>query len=178
MRSVRWLAPCQRWGAVLGAGLALAALLSSCAFSNIDLIQDHRVHILSPHAGQTVQLPVTIRWRTTGLSTGVGRLAVRFAVFVDRPVVKPGASLRSIASGDSQCLRVPSCPGPTYLREHGVYVVAGTQLTLPFLADLRNPSAGITKDQHTVTIVILRGDHRDGESAFSVTFYVARSGTA
>ena len=161
-----------------GIALLLAgALSSSCAFSNIDLIQDHRVHLVAPATDQTVHLPVTIRWSVNGLQPGVGNPPVRFAVFVDRAVIKPGTTLRSIASGDQRCLQEPSCPSASYLQERGVYLVSGTQLTLPFLADLRNAGSHTSKDTHTVTIVILDGDRRNGESAFSRTFFVARGRT-
>jgi hypothetical protein len=158
----------------MAAALLAATLSSGCAFSNIDLVQDHRVHILAPAAEQTVHLPVTIRWSVSGLDPGAGNPPVRFAVFVDRAVIKPGTTLRSVASGDHRCLQDPTCPNTTYLREHGVYLVSGTELTLPFLPDLRNSGSHTTRDTHTVTIVILDGDRRDGESAFTRTFFVAR----
>lgn len=161
------------WATALLLGLGL----SSCAFSGINLLQDHRVHIQSPKTDQTVRLPVTITWTASDISVGQGQPPVQFAVFVDRAPVKPGATLRSIADGDNLCLRNPACPDATYLRVHGVYVVDGMQLTLPFLADLRTAHSAIHQDQHTVTIVILHGGRRDGESAFTRTFYVARTGS-
>jgi hypothetical protein len=127
------------------------ALLPACAFNHIDLVQDHRVHITAPAEQQHVRLPVTISWRTDGLASN------RFAVFVDRRVIKPGAAL----TGDA-----------TYLREHGVYVVDADSLTIPFLPDRR--LTGINRDFHTVTVVILDGDHRSGESAFTRDFVIDR----
>ena len=162
---------------LLGLLAAAAPLwLTGCAFSNIDLVQDHRVHIVTPRTDAVVRLPVTISWRTSGLPALLGGAPVRFAVFVDRRVIKPGADLWSVADGDRQCLRSRGCPNADYLHQHGVYVVSGTSLTLPFLPDLRNSSAGIRTDRHTVTVVILRGDHRDGESAFIRSFTIARTG--
>lgn len=158
--------------------LLAGALSGGCAFSNIDLVQDHRVHIVSPATDQMVHLPVTIRWSVNGLQPGAGDPPVRFAVFVDRAVIKPGSTLRSVASGDERCLKDPSCPDDSYLREHDVYLVTGTELRLPFLPDLRNAGSHSSKDAHTVTIVILDGDRRNGESAFTRTFYVARGKTA
>jgi hypothetical protein len=161
---------------VLAMAAMLAITLPGCAFSNIDLLQDRRVHIQSPKTDQTVNLPVTITWTASDIAVGQGRPPVLFGVFVDRAPIKPGATLRSVAGGDKQCLRNPSCPDATYLRVHGVYVVDGTQLTLPFLADLRTAHSPVHQDVHTVTIVLLIGDRRDGESAFTRTFYVARTG--
>jgi hypothetical protein len=126
--------------------------MPACAFNHIDLVQDHRVHITAPAEQQHVRLPVTISWRTDGLSSS------RFAVFVDRRVIKPGAALPSLDA--------------TYLREHGVYVVDADSLTIPFLPDRR--LTGISTDFHTVTVVILDRDHRSGESAFTRDFVIDR----
>ena len=164
----------RRW---LAAAAVLAITLSGCAFEHINLLQDHRVHIQAPGTDQTVSLPVTVRWAVRDLAVGQGAAPIEFAVFVDRRAISPGASIRSVADGDSQCLANPACPDATYLRVHGVYLVDGTQLTLPFLADLRTAHSPIHQDEHTVTIVYLKDGHRYGESAFTRTFYVARSGS-
>jgi hypothetical protein len=159
----------------VAAAVAFALSTAGCAFSNINLVQDHRVALISPKAYSTVHLPVTVSWRTRNLPTSLDGQPLRFAVFVDRRVVAPGADVRSVASGDPNCRAAQGCPNAAYLRSHGVYVVTGTSLTLPFLPDLRDPSAGVRHDSHTVTVVILRGDRRDGESAFSTSFTIDRS---
>lgn len=161
----------------LAAVICIASASTGCAFSNIDLVQDHRVALLSPKPYATVRLPVTVSWRTQNLPSALGGQPVRFAVFVDRRVVEPGADLRSVANGDRNCRPTQGCPNAAYLQAHGVYVVTGTSLTLQFLPDLRDSSAGVRQDIHTVTVVILRGEHRDGESAFSRSFTIDRSGT-
>lgn len=161
--------PGRRVTALVGA-FATVLVAGGCAFSNIDLVQDHRLHFTAPAAYATVALPVTIRWTVTSDV----RPGTKFAVFVDRTVIKPGASLRSVADGDRQCLSNPSCPTSRYLRAHDVYVVSSPELTLHFLSDLAGTQRGTSKDAHTVTVVILKDGHRDGENAFSRTFYVRR----
>ncbi|HVV76748.1 MAG TPA: hypothetical protein VHC43_11990 [Mycobacteriales bacterium] len=160
--------------AALAGALTLGLCAPACAFSNIDLVQDHRVHINEPASYSTVGLPLTIRW------TASSTLApdTQYAVFVDRTVIKPGASIRTVANGDRQCLANPACPTPTYLHDHDVYVVSSPQLTLKFLPDLAGTKRGISQDEHTITVVILNDGKRDGENAFSRTFYIRREASA
>ena len=144
-------------------GLLAATLLtvSGCAFTGIDLVRDTRVSIDSPHDGDTVSLPLTVRWSTTAPG-------LTFAVFVDRTVIKSGQSLRAVVpSQDTGCLRSTTCPDAAYLARHGVYVTDTTEAVIP-----RMTSNGKKREGHRVIVIVLKDGKRDGEGSFSRTVYL------
>lgn len=154
---------------ILSASFAALMLVSSCQFSNIDVIEDRRVKIMSPKDWATVTMPVTIRWEGSDVE------GLRYAVFVDRPPMKPGAPLRELAKDDDVCLARPDCPDKAWLENHNVYLPETESLTVPFLPDGRPLNRPEARDLHEVLIVLLDGDTREGEAAFRSRFYVDRS---
>lgn len=151
--------------AVLVAG---TLALEGCAVSGVDLVQDRRVEIQEPAEQASVSPPLTVRWSahdTAGL---------HFAVFVDRPPIPPGASLRSLAKQDHACLARPDCPDQAWLAGKGVYVADSTAVRVAALGDNRPEHQPRARDAHEVTIVLLDGDRRSGESAWHRQFYVPR----
>jgi len=145
----------------LGAAAAALLSLSGCAFTGIDLVRDSRVSIQSPRDGETVSLPLTVRWSSKGAG-------LTYAVFVDKTVIKSGATLRAVVpSTDTECLRDSACPDAAYLARHSVYVTDTTQVVIPrILGD------GKKREAHRVIVIILKDGRRDGEGAFSRTVYV------
>jgi hypothetical protein len=146
-----------------------ALALAACTFSNVDLVQDRRVHILTPGDQATVTTPLTMRWsaRDTG--------SLRFAVFVDRATLRPGERLRSVVpKDDTVCRSDPHCPDASWLASNGVYITAGTSLTLPSLKDNRPANNLGARDSHTITVVLLDGDRRQGEGSWYRQVYVNR----
>jgi hypothetical protein len=150
-------------------GTAAAALLavSGCAFSGIDLVRDTRLSLLGPKDGATVSLPFRIDWKVDkDIAPGH---QVSYAVFVDRTPVKSGQTLRSaVSSTDTGCRSDPACPDVAYLARHDVYVVSQPHATIP-----RVPGADEKRKAHRVIVIILVDGKRDGEGAFSRTFYVS-----
>lgn len=145
----------------LGAAAAALLSLSGCAFSGIDLMRDTRVSIQSPGDGDTVSLPMTVRW--TAKEAGL-----TYAVFVDKTVIKSGATLRAVVpSTDTECLHDSSCPDPAYLARHGVYVTDVPHVVIP-----RMTSNGKKREAHRIIVIVLKDGRRDGEGAFSRTVYV------
>jgi hypothetical protein len=147
----------------------LASMLGACTFTNVDLMKDRRVQILTPHDQATVGMPVTVRW--TAHDTG----SLRFAVFVDRSTLRPGASLRSLVPKDDAACRADShCPDADWLASNGVYLADTTSVTLPSLKDNRPEHNHGARDTHTITIVLLDGDRRKGEGSWYRLIYVDR----
>ena len=158
----------RRYLAVVAAWLAVLTL-AGCAFSNVDLVKDRRVHILTPGDQATVTTPLTLRW--TARDTG----SLRFAVFVDRSTLRPGARLRSLVpKDDTACRADPKCPDASWLSSNGVYIVSGTSVTLPSLTDKRPANSHGARDSHTITVVLLDGDRRQGEGSWYRQVYVDR----
>jgi hypothetical protein len=162
-RSARWL---------LAALLVFA--LAGCSFQNLAFVTDTRLQILSPTQQALVHLPVTIRWRMRDFTVappGSGtpsKDAGYFAVFVDRAPVRPGQTLRAVASGDDSCLHTAGCPNAAYLAEHGVYTTTADQIALAVIPSLNNYQQ---VQLHEVTIVLLdTAGRRIGESAWYVDF--------
>jgi hypothetical protein len=145
-------------------GLVLCAGLSGCAFSGIDLVQDHSVTIVAPADQASVSLPLRVTW-TGSLAPGQ-----TFALFVDETTLRPGQTLRSLARHDPACLATPGCPGPSWLSGHGIYVTRSHSLTLTYLANLATVPG--SRNAHTLTIVKLAQGRRVGEGAWYRQFYV------
>ncbi len=147
-------------------------MLPACTFSGVDLVKDQRVHFVTPDDQATVRVPLTVKWRaehTDGLT---------FAVFVDRHTMRSGTSLRSLVpKDDSACRADPKCPDASWLSSNGVYLVKGTSITLTNLKDNRPDHDDSARDSHTITVILLDGDKRDGEGAWSRQVYVDRSGS-
>jgi hypothetical protein len=90
-----------------------------------------------------------------------------FAVFVDRPPIKPGATMKDVAKGDRFCEQNPRCPDAAYLHQHYVFTTTKTALTMPQIPNLIGSKE--TLQLHTITIVLMdTSGHRIGESAWEL----------
>jgi hypothetical protein len=151
---------------VVSAVLA-AGLLASCAVRGLAFEDDERVDIVSPADRASVQLPLTIRWRTSDLrpaATG----GPSFAVFVDRAPIRPGQHISALA--DDACERRRGCPDAAYLRSRYVFLTDATSVTVDALP---TPTGQRTaaENRHHATIVLIDGDGRRlGEHAYTVEF--------
>ena len=98
-----------------------------------------------------------------------------FAIFVDRPPVAPGKTLRAVADRDTSCLRTPGCPDASYLADRQIYTTAGDRFVLDRVADFVDNRE---KEQlHEVTVVLLdSAGRRIGESAWYLEFWLPRAG--
>jgi hypothetical protein len=147
----------------------LALCSSGCAVHDLAFENDHRLEFVTPKSRETVDLPVTIRWRAPEIRAQAGA-GPYFAVFIDREPIRPGQSLRAV--GDAVCKRTPGCPDAAYLRDRFVFVTSQHSLTLTAL-----PARGGTRtggrDTHQAVVVLVDGKgNRTGEAAFRREFVV------
>lgn len=154
--------------------LTVFALLgASCTFSNISLRADKRITIVSPHDREDVRPPFQLRWTARDFETGPGALGsgdAYYMVFVDRQPMRPGGTVKSL--GDDVCRRDPACPDEQWLNARWIFATASTSLDFEALpSTLPTTTRKGTKEDHTITIVLMRGDRRVGESAFTVEFF-------
>lgn len=157
----------------------VSLLLTGCSTSEFAFRVDKSISFVAPDARETVRLPTTIRWRD---DQPPASLAVRpsdpaasyYGVFVDRAPLGPGKTILSLIDRDDSCRRTPGCPDAAFLARLKAYFTATPKLSLEFLADLRPSRRGGTKDPHEVTVVRMHGDRRQGEAAFTRTFFVER----
>src|SRR4051794_4186108 len=176
------------WSAVLIVAVLAGVGVSGCKASALDFVADQRVHFTAPRSRVTRSLPVTLRWTIHDFMVagpGTGKPSARrgyFALFVDRAPVPPGKTLRAVASGDENCMHTAGCPDQAYLASRSVYTTTHTTFTLTELASLNGgykPSSQQHKQLHQVTIVLLdTAGRRIGESAWSVEFWLQRSGSS
>lgn len=178
MRSTR---AAGRYAAAYGLlGLALAG----CGLTHMQDLNfrvDDRLHFRSPADRSVVRPPVTITWTMRDFALAApgsappSRNAGYFAVFLDRSPVKPGATLRDVAGSDPTCLRNPHCPGPGYLRDHGVFVTTVPSLQLRLLPPILGGGSGL--QLHTITVVLMdTAGHRIGESAWELDLRTPKVG--
>ena len=146
------------------AGLVAVALLAAGCGGVRMWHTDESVRITAPRELQQVSAPVTIKWRSTNAAN-------RYAVFVDRPPIKPGQSLKAIAGNDPGCQRDPSCPTPAYLLEHDVFLTSEDSVSVPYFAQLGGISGRDKPATHYATVVLIDPTgHRAGEAAWVVDF--------
>lgn len=151
--------------AAIAASFVITA--ASCTFSSAAMRLDETVRMESPAAGSTVRLPVRLDWSVDGPT----RTRAAWGVFVDRPPVRPGSNVASVAKGDPGCEPIPGCPDEAYLLAHGIIVTADTEVTLPTIArPARNEP-----DRHVVTLVALDSQRRRiGDGSWAVSFFIER----
>ena len=165
---------------------AAAAVLSTagCGIAHpqdLNFTVDKRLQFQAPPARALVTAPVTVRWTMAGFRTepagsgAAGPDAGYFAVFVDRAPIRPGQTMRAVATGDELCLHQPGCPDAAYLAARQIYTTTATSLTLPQIPPL---SGNVQRVQyHTVTVVLMdTTGHRIGESAWELDLRMRRSG--
>ncbi|HEX6395694.1 MAG TPA: hypothetical protein VFZ97_19855 [Acidimicrobiales bacterium] len=161
----------RRWlgfrACVAAAGVAASALLiAGCGGLNFS--HDSRLSIIAPGSLSTVSTPVDLRW-SGGLRAGS---TAKYAVFVDSVPVHPGQNLRSLAG--KVCAHAPGCVDVAWLNRHFVFLTGSHDLELDALPILGTAKAD--RDLHTATIVLVNSAWaRVGESAWSVTFVLARA---
>lgn len=177
IRALRWCRlPCLP--AVIGAA---AMFLVGCSVSNLDLVNDHRLHFLQPADRAHLRLPVVLRWTMAGSApassgpTGAAGAGRYFAIFVDQAPVRPGQTLAAVASGDRSCRRSDGCPNALYLSARQVYMTSAESFVLDHVDSI--PNARQKEQLHEVTVVLVDGTgRRIGESAWYRDFWLPRAG--
>jgi hypothetical protein len=152
------------------------ALLSGCGITHLQDLQfrvDDRLHFVTPADRSLVHLPVTLSWTMQDFriaapgSEPPSRGAGYFAVFVDHTPIKPGHTMKDVASGDSYCMASSHCPDRAYLLQHQIYTTTRTTLKIRQIAMLANDSS--TNQRHTITVVLMdTAGHRLGESSWEL----------
>lgn len=143
--------------------IAFALLCASCSMGELQFRNDHRVSITSPKRQATVVDPLTVRWTARDIDD-----ASLFAVFVDRPPMKVGKNLRSLADDAASCERDLRCPSAAALATKGIYVTTGKQVRIEALP---NVSSGVGDEQHFLYVVLLDSNGtRRSESAWYTSF--------
>jgi len=167
----------------LVSALGAVFVLASCSVSNHSVFNDHRFHFVAPASRAHVRLPVTLRWTMRDFTRAApggsepSRRRGYFAIFVDRPPVGPGQTLRAVADRDTSCRRTPGCPDTSYLADRQIYTTAGDRFVLnrvPDFVDNREK-----QQLHEATVVLLdTAGRRIGESAWYLDFWLPRAGVA
>ena len=166
----------------LGGLLVLAA--AGCGIAHpqdLNFSVDKRLQFQSPPARALVGTPVTVRWTMAGFrvepagSAPASADAGYFAVFVDRAPIRPGQTMRAVATGDEVCLHQKGCPDAAYLAARQIYTTTATAVTLPQIPPL---SGNVQRIQyHSVTVVLMdTTGHRIGESAWELDLRLRRPG--
>jgi hypothetical protein len=149
--------------------------LTSCGSRHLAFRADDSLRISAPQELQRVELPVRIVWRAADRShaalTGRGPF---FAVFVDRPPVAAGSSLRTLV--DDTCRRTPNCPDLTWFADRFVFVTGEKSVTIETVpADVTGTRTG-ADHTHRVTVVRVGPDGvRLDEAVASVEFAVVKA---
>lgn len=139
--------------------------LAACVPQGLAFRVDDRLTFRSPEDRSTVTLPVTLEWTIRDFD------GESFAVFVDRPPMPPGETLRWVARDDRSCREDDGCPDEAYLNERHVYPTTRTRLVLE---QVPRGDEG-RRERHRAVVVLLDADgRRMGESAFEITFDVDR----
>lgn len=160
---------------VLAVAVLLGATFASstgCELADYQFRVDDRMTIVDPPAKSAVDPPFRITWEmedfdAAGLDGSTSEDSGVYAVFVDRPPMKAGQSLRSLFDDDPACASDARCPDARRLARENIYVTAKDRVRVKFL-----PLVGAGgPDLHTITIVLLDGSgRRIGESSWYRTF--------
>lgn len=167
-------------GRTAGVLMALSGVLvgsAGCASpSEMSFRQDKRMTIVSPHNGETVRPPFTVRWTMRDFTAAEPGSPVRtgtgyYAVLLDRYPMAPGKSLASLVKNGA-CVGVANCPDAAFLAENlNVYVTARNSYTI----DSVPTSSAVGDDSaHFLTVILVDGaGRRIGESSWTVGFTAA-----
>jgi len=168
----------------LTAALAGVVLLSGCGVTHMQDLSfrvDNRLHFTAPKARAKAHQPVTVSWTIRDFriaaegSEPASRDAGYFALFVDAAPIKPGQTMRAVASGDQACKRDPKCPDADYLAARGVFTTTATSLRLPLIPNVTGDKEKF--QQHAITVVLMdTAGHRIGESAWELDFRLPKLG--
>lgn len=167
------------------AGALVAVLtLTSCGITHLQDLNfriDKRLHFVGPAARSTVHQPVAISWTMKDFtveaagSAPPSRDAGYFAIFVDKTPIRPGHTMKDVATGDPFCQRTPGCPGKQYLADHLVFTTTDTQFKFPLVPNITGSSEHL--QLHTFTIVLMdTSGHRIGESAWELDLRIPKVG--
>ena len=151
--------------AALGVGLTVIVSAASCGIGSESFAQDQSVSIEAPRPLATVSTPLLIRWSAQRpLPKGEW-----YAVFVDRPTVSPGHSLREVTS--AACQRNPACPTIADLNSLNVFITNATFIVVPSVPIF---SAHGNRFETHQAIIFYVDSHRRrvSEAAFEVTFRI------
>lgn len=164
--------------------LAGALLISGCGMTHLQDLSfrvDNRLHFTTPKARTKIHQPVHVAWTIRDFRVAAAgseppsRSAGYFAVFVDRTPIKPGQTMRAVASGDPSCRHDPKCPDAAYLAQHEVYTTTEMSMTLPQIPNVIGDKEKV--QHHTVTVVLMdTSGHRIGESAWQLDFRIPKVG--
>ena len=148
---------------------------------DLNFTVDQRLQFQSPPARALVTSPVTVRWTMSGFraepaGSGPARPDVGyFAVFVDRAPIRPGQTMRAVATGDEVCLHRTGCPDAAYLAARQIYTTTSTSVNLPQVPPLAGNAERV--QYHSVTVVLMdTTGHRIGESAWELDLRMRRPG--
>lgn len=143
--------------------VACAAALGGC---DITLRADDRLTFVAPPEGAIVETPLRVEWQVAE-----GR-AARFAVFVDRPPMRPGETIHDLARRDVVCRTSPGCPDATWLEQKGVYLVDTPEALVTLIRRDRG-RPGRHGRRHELTVVLLdAGGHRTTEAYWTRSVYI------
>ncbi len=154
-------------------------LFSGCTLQGA-VRQDTRVEILHPEDSAHVEVPLELDWTVedfeiTEPDGSASNDRGYFGLFLDRPPMRPGEDLASLAEDDPQCQRTPGCPGRAWFERNNVFLTTETSYRFQNLPDTRPEENLDAPDRHEIIIVLLNGkDFRIGETSFSVDFTVNR----
>lgn len=164
--------------------MLLGGLAAGCGLTHLQDLNfrvDKRLHFVSPDSRSQVKQRFTMSWRMDDFTVkGPGtaapsRDAGYFALFVDRTPIKPGQTMKAVASGDHFCEESPTCPGRAYLRDRLVFTTTRTSLRLPLIPALANDKQDV--QLHTITVVLMdTAGHRIGESAWQLDVRIPKVG--
>jgi len=164
--------------------VALLALLTGCGLThlqNLNFRVDQRLHFVGLKDRANVHLPLTIRWQMSDFTvTAQGaapptRKAGYFALFVDRPPIRPGQTMKAICKADPFERGDSNCPNAAYLDSKLVYPTTSDSVTLDSIPNL--PGNKDKKQLHTFIVVLMDpSGRRMGESAWELDLRLPRIG--
>lgn len=160
------------------------AALASCSLPNVGEMNfrvDDRLTFLAPQDRAMTHPPVVVRWRMrdfipakSGTSSPSAK-AGYFAVFVDRQPIRPGQTMKAVASHDSYCQHTPSCPDATYLAQRQIYTTIRPWIRLEQISPLPGDNSRV--QLHRIVVVLLNtAGERIGESSWELDLRVEQAG--
>jgi hypothetical protein len=153
----------KRWARLVCA----LGVMTACA-SRAELRGD-QISFSSPKELALVSAPFTLRWATHDRPPQ----AARYGVFVDRPPMKPGDSVRDLFG--EQCRATPGCPDEMLLRTLGIYLTPNSEAVISTMPILGGVARRAAHPVHQVTVVYLdRRGRRVGGYAFTTSLRAAR----
>jgi hypothetical protein len=133
--------------------------------SDLQLRSGENLTITQPSLARIVTRPVTLEWTVPNvhlIQPGAKTPGVFFAVFVDRPPIRPGQNLTALV--DDTCKATPGCANTSYYANENVFLTAGHHLSLDSF-----PKEKV----HNVAVVLVnQANNRVGETVATSQFRV------